>query len=102
DYLSGQEQQVFRRLAVFAGGFDIEAAEAICSDAELAPQQVFDLITELVDKSMLMADTAGREARYRLLETMRDYAREKLLASPERDVTHERHLDYFVRFAEEA
>src|SRR5258705_147517 len=77
--------------------------EAICFDGDLAPHQVFDVITELVDKSMLVADTAGRiETRYHLLETMREYAHEKLIASSEMDETRGRHLDYFVQFAEEA
>ncbi len=103
DLLSVQEQKLFRQLSVFAGGFTIEAAEAICTDEHLARHQVFDVITELVDKSMLVADTAGRvETLYRLLETMREYAREKLMASSEMDETHKRHLDYFVQFAEEA
>ncbi len=101
DFFSGQEQKLFRRLSVFAGGFTIEAVEAICSDEELAPRQILDRITELVDKSMLMADVAEREARYRLLETMREYAREKLMASSEMDQVRKRHLDYFVQFAEE-
>lgn len=103
DFLSAQEQKLFRRLSVFAGGFTIEAAEAICSDKDSAHHQIFDVITELVDKSMLVADSAGRvETRYRLLETMREYAREKLMASSELDETCQRHLNYFVRFAEEA
>jgi predicted ATPase len=103
DYLSEQEQKMFCRLAVFAGGFTIEAAEAICSHEELAPQQVLGVITELVDKSMLAADTAGRvETRYRVLETMREYAREKLMASSEWEAAHARHLDYFVQLAEAA
>jgi predicted ATPase len=101
DFLSGQEQKLFRRLSVFAGGFSIEAAEAICSDEELAPRQVLDRIAGLVDKSMLVADTAGRvETRYRLLETMREYAREKLMASSEMVEARKRHLNYFVQFAE--
>jgi len=103
DFLSGPEQKLFRRLSVFAGGFTIEAADAICSDEVLAPHRVFDVITELVDKSMLVADSAGRvETRYRLLETMREYALEKLMASAEIDEARKRHLDYFVQFAEEA
>ncbi len=103
DFLSGPEQKLFRRLSVFAGGFTIEAAEAICSDEELAPRHVLDRITVLVDKSMLMADTGGRvETRYRLLETMREYARERLMASSEEDEARQHHLDYFVQFAEAA
>lgn len=103
DFLSEQEQKVFCRLSVFAGGFTLEAAEATCSDKELAAPQIFDLITELVDKSMLVVDTAGRvEARYHLLETMREYAREKLIVPSELDGTRHRHLRYFVQFAEQA
>jgi predicted ATPase len=103
DLLSAQEQQLFCRLSVFAGGFTIEAAEAICWDEELAQRQVLDRLTGLVDKSMLVADTAGRvETRYRLLETMREYGREKLMASAEIDQARQRHLDYVVQFAEAA
>jgi predicted ATPase/DNA-binding SARP family transcriptional activator len=102
DSLSAQEQELFCRLSVFAGGFTIEAAEAICSDETLARRQILDQITKLVDKSMLMADVTEREARYRLLETMCEYAREKLMASSELDKLPKRHLDFFVQFAEQA
>jgi len=102
DSLSAQEQELFCRLSVFAGGFTIEAAEAICSDEALTPRQVLDQITKLVDKSMLMADVTEREARYRLLETIREYAREKLMESSELDKLRKRHLDDFVQFAEQA
>jgi predicted ATPase/DNA-binding SARP family transcriptional activator len=102
DSLSAQERKLFRRLSVFAGGFTIEAAEAICADETLAPRQILDQITKLVDKSMLMADVTEREARYRLLETMREYAREKLMEASELDTLPKLHLDYFVQFAERA
>lgn len=102
DFLSAQEQKLFRWLSVFAGGFSIEAAEAICPDEELAPRQVLDQMTSLVDKSMLTADVAKSEARYRLVETMREYAHAKLVESSEMDEARNHHLDYFVRFVEEA
>ena len=97
DLLSERERVLFRRLAVFVGGFNIESAEAICSNAEMAPRQVFEVITELVDKSILVADTTGRaEARYHMLETIRQYAFEKLLGSGEAKTIRSRHLDFYL------
>lgn len=78
--------RAFRRLAVFAGGWTIEMAEEVCGFDPLAPEHVLDLLAGLVDKSMVVAE----DGRYRLLETMRQYAQEKLLAAGESEPTRDR------------
>ena len=72
------EQRLLERLSVFAGGFDLEAAEAVCGAEPLAPEDVLDLLTSLVEKSLVMVDEGESGSRYRQLETIRDFAREYL------------------------
>jgi predicted ATPase/DNA-binding SARP family transcriptional activator len=79
DLLNPEEQEMLERLSVFAGGFDLDGAEAVAGAAFDSPVGVLDLLGALVDKSLLQADDVGA-VRYRLLETMRDYATSKLLA----------------------
>ena len=98
DLLTEQERALLRRLAVFAGGWSLEAADAVGAGGELAQAEVLELLTNLVDKSLVAMDAEG--ARYRLLETVREYALEKLKASGEFDTVSSRHLDYFANFAE--
>ena len=81
--LSEPEQVLFRRLAVFHGGFDVEAAQAVAGDADAERYHVLDQLTLLVDKSLVVADDSSRGTRYRLLETVRQYAQEKLHESRE-------------------
>jgi non-specific serine/threonine protein kinase len=109
--LTEPERALFRRLSVFAGGFALEAAEQVCSDDGSEPTStsvprslVLDLLSNLIDKSLVTgADTAQSEAaRYRLLEPVRQYAREKLDAAGESTRTAARHLEFFMRFAEQA
>jgi predicted ATPase/DNA-binding CsgD family transcriptional regulator len=101
DLLSDDECRVLRRLSVFAGGWTLEAAEAVCAD-QVGADDVLDVLTALVNKSLVIVERRqGRETRYRLLETIRQYANEKLHASGELAVIHHRHLDYFLRLAEE-
>ncbi len=101
--LSETQQVLLCRLAVFAGGFTLEAAEAVCSGDGLEQQRILDLLTELVDKSMVVAQTAGRtEARYRMLETIREYASEKLSESGDAERTRDHHLDFILKMAEDA
>jgi non-specific serine/threonine protein kinase len=105
--LSEAERVLLRRLAVFAGGWTLEAAEFIGGDEEagkgIQPEDVLDLLSQLVHKSLVMAEREqGAEARYRLLETIRQYAREKLLESGEGVRIRDRHLDYFMALAERA
>jgi len=92
--LEPDEQLLFSRLAVFAGGFTVAAAEAVC-DADL------DSLTSLVDKSLVGDDGAGAEPRFRLLETIREYARERLEASGDADELRRRHADHFLGLAEQ-
>ena len=97
DILSPAECMFLRRLSVFAGGWVFEAAESIFSDMD-----VLELLPQLVNKSLVVMDDEGDEPRYRLLETIRQYARDKLMESGEAAGIRNRHLDYHVRLAEEA
>ncbi len=100
--LSEQERLLLLRLSVFAGGCTLEAVEAVCSGEGLAEEDMLDLLTRLVNKSMVLVDRQpGKELRYRLLETIRQYAAEKLYELGESEPLHSRHLDYFLRLAEE-
>jgi tetratricopeptide (TPR) repeat protein len=102
DLLSASERLLLCRLSVFAGGWLLEAAEAVCTD-EGAGMDVLDLLTQLVNKSLVVVDCEqGQEARYRLLETVRQYAREKLAETGEGARVRTQHLAYFLQFAEEA
>lgn len=97
DLLSVGERVLLQRLAVFAGGFTLEAAEYVCDDCE---GQVFEGLPRLVHKSLVIFEL-DEKPRYRLLETIRQYAREKLAVSATGDAVRDRHLDYLIRFAEE-
>ncbi len=99
DMLSEAERTVLNRLAVFAGGFDIEAAEQICGADPLKASDVLDLVTSLVEKSLVMTDEHGRVTRYRILETIRDYAREKLEQAGDLEPTAARHCQHYFSFA---
>ncbi len=101
DMLSGEEQVLLRRLAVFAGGWTLEAAEAVCSEKD--EFDLLDLLTQLVNKSLVVTEHRPEcETRYRMLETIRQYAREKLDGSGELLAVRDHHLDYFLKLAEEA
>jgi non-specific serine/threonine protein kinase len=102
ELLPNKEQILFRRLAVFAGGFTLEAVETICAGEELERDDVLELLSHLVDKSLVLVAEQGREARYRLLETVRQYGREKLEESGERGKLLDRHAGYYLALAEEA
>ncbi len=101
-FLSDGERRVFQRLSVFAGGWTLEAAEQIASDDRSSVRQsdVLDRLTQLVDKSLVAVEKQAGEVRYRMLETIREYAREKLIATGEVGAARDRHLAYFVQFAE--
>jgi predicted ATPase/class 3 adenylate cyclase len=101
--LSDPEKSLFRRLAVFVGGWTLEAAESVCASPlqnDILPEGVLDLLTRLVDKSLVVMEETAGEIRYHRLETIRQYSREKFFETDEVQAVRDRHLDYFVRFAE--
>jgi predicted ATPase len=102
DLLTEPERLVFRRLTVFSGGFTLEAAEAVCQGGGIQTSEVLDLLLRLVDRSLVMAGGEENETRYRLLETIRQYAEEKLLTSGEVTSVRARHLDWYLTLAERA
>ena len=97
--LTEPEQVLFRRLAAFLGGFDFDAAQAVASGGEVERYHVLDQLTLLVDKSLVVADDSGDRTRYRLLETVRQYALEKLGESGEADGVRARHRDHYTAMA---
>ncbi len=97
--LTEPERVVFRRLAVFSGGFDHQAARTVCADGGLSPYQVFDQLTSLVDKSLVLANNSDDRTRFRMLETVRHYALERLHESGEADALRARHRDHYARMA---
>ncbi|MFD5081662.1 BTAD domain-containing putative transcriptional regulator [Kitasatospora sp. NPDC058406] len=105
DLLGKRERAVLRRLAVFAGGWTLEDAEEVCSDETEVPREEFaDLLFSLVDKSLLVADLGGDgPPRYRMLETIHEYADERLAEAGEAEATERRHVAHFrelVRIAD--
>jgi predicted ATPase/DNA-binding CsgD family transcriptional regulator/Tfp pilus assembly protein PilF/DNA-binding XRE family transcriptional regulator len=98
--LAGPEQAVFRRLAVFAGGWTLEAAEAVCTFGDIGRSDVLDLLSQLIEKSLVSMDEQDGRSRYHLLEPVRQYARERLVASDELDMLRRRHASYFSGLAE--
>jgi predicted ATPase/DNA-binding SARP family transcriptional activator len=101
DLLSEKEKLLFRRLAVFSGGWTLEAAENVCSTEGIERSEILDLLTQLVNKSLIVVETWGGESRYRRLETIRQFAREKLIEATEAGLLHDRHLAYFLTKVEE-
>ncbi len=97
DLLTGEERVLYRRLAVFAGGFTLEAAEAVCAGGAIAARRVVDLLARLVVKSLVVAEGE----RFRLLDTVRQYAAERLEDAAERDTVALRHLDWCLALAQE-
>ncbi|MGC4043181.1 MAG: tetratricopeptide repeat protein [Armatimonas sp.] len=104
DLLADSEKTLLARLSVFAGGWTLEAAEAVVGFDPIEDWEVLDLLTSLADKSLILSEeTPGEQAtRYRMLETIRQYAAECLSGSGEVGVVQERHMDFFVVLAEEA
>ncbi len=102
DLLSASERLLLQRLTLFTAGFTLSTAESACAWGEIQRAEVLDLLSSLVSKSLVIAETLqGNEARYRLLETIRQYTQEKLRASGEWVSAHDRYLDCFLRLAEE-
>jgi len=98
--LDTQEQLLFARLSVFAGGFTLDAAEAVTSGEGLAPADVLSLLGSLVAKSMVVTDDTAAGTRYRLLETLREYARERLGELDDPSRVHGRHAEHFLALVE--
>jgi non-specific serine/threonine protein kinase len=102
DLLAPAEQALLRRLSVFAGGWDLEAAEAVCGTDGFEAADVLDLLLALVDKSLVVAEVQPAVDRYRLLESVREYADEKLETAGEATVVQDRHATYLLQLARTA
>jgi non-specific serine/threonine protein kinase len=102
ELLPEAERVLLRRLSVFAGGWTLEASETVCAEDGIQADDVLDLLTHLVDKSLVVVEERNGEARYRMLDTIQQYAREKVLESGDAARVRARHLDFFVKMAEEA
>ena len=102
DLLEEGEQVLLARLSVFAGGFGLAAVETVCGVDPLTAEDVLDVVTSLVEKSLLRVEESDDGARYRLLETIRDYAREKLIMRDELFKLGAAHCDYYFVLAKAA
>ncbi len=102
DLLSHKERALLRRLSVFAGGWTLEAAEAVCTGEGVETQDILDLLTQLVLKSLVLLNEQEGRVRYRLLETVRQYGRNRLEESGEAAGVKRRHFDWYLHLAEEA
>jgi predicted ATPase/DNA-binding winged helix-turn-helix (wHTH) protein len=100
DLLSIPERELLRRLSVFAGGWLPGAAQAIATGGDVESENVLELLSHLVEKSLVAKD--GDHGRYRLLDTVRQYARELLTASGEEDGVRSQHLDHYIKYLDEA
>jgi predicted ATPase/DNA-binding XRE family transcriptional regulator len=100
DLLSPSEQTLFRRVSVFVNGWTLEAAESVCSDVSIKSEAILDLLTQLINKSLIVAQEEFGRTRYRMLETIRQYANEKLIEAGESAALRDRHLEYFLNLAE--
>jgi predicted ATPase/DNA-binding CsgD family transcriptional regulator len=102
ELLSDHEQVLLRRLGVFAGGFTLDAGERVCAGDEIKRPGVLDLLGSLVDQSLVIAEERDAGMRYGLLETVRQYALERLVDAHEEEALRRRHRDHFLAFAEQA
>ncbi len=102
DLLSAQEGMLLRRLSVFAGGWTLEAAEAVCPGDDVAVTDTLDLLTQLVDKSLVVVETSDGAARYRLQDTVRQYGLDKLEESGNAADVRRRHFGWYLGIAESA
>jgi predicted ATPase len=104
ELLSGDERVLLQRLSVFSGGWTLEAAESVAGDpSSIAVEKILDLLSQLVNKSLVIAGwQSGAETRYSMLESVLEYAREKLALAGEREWARRRHFDYFSSVARQA
>ena len=102
ELLNETEQTVLNRLSVFAGGFDLEAAEQVCGTDPIDSLDVLDTLQSLVEKSLVMLDETGETSRYRMLETIRDYADEKLELSGESAGVAATHCEHYFALTKAA
>ena len=103
DLLSEAEGVLFDRLSVFAGGWALEAAETVCSGPDIPPERVLDLLASLVDQSLVLAEADDGDAtRYHMLETLRQYGRERLVKRGEAQAVQRCHANYYFALAEAA
>jgi len=102
DLLNDAEQTLLARLGIFVGGFDLAAAEQVCGTPPLGDGDVLDVLGSLVEKSLVLMDENDTGSRYRMLETIRDYAREKLELAGERPAIAARHCDCYFAFTKQA
>lgn len=100
DLLSDDERALFRKLSIFAGGFTLETAAAVCTTDAMDEMALLDLLTSLVDKSLVQAELVADGTRYRLLESTREYAREKLAERGEDSAVAHAHASAFLALAE--
>ena len=98
DLLTDTERLLLRRLSIFVGGWSLEAAEAICAGEGIEPDAILELLAHLIDKSLVMMLDRGGAARYGMLETIREYAREKLVDSGEAPTLRKRHFEHFFQY----
>lgn len=103
DLLTKMERMFFERLSVFAGGFLVETAEEVCADDQLVRKEVFDTLSNLVDKSMIFIQPGdGETVRYGMLETIKEFAAQKLAGHDEDEMMNEKHFRYFLELADRA
>ena len=100
--LTAQERQLLARLSVFSGGFDLEAAAAVCPGGAIVPGEILDEIEGLVDKSLLAVERRAGATRFRMLDFVRQYAAERLVAAGDEVAIAERHRAYFLELSERA
>jgi predicted ATPase len=101
DLLSETEKALLRRLSVFVGGWTLEAAEKVCAGEEIDEWELLNMLTALVDKNLVVYEEQHEEARYRLLETVRQYVQNRLQENVAVDAVRTLHLNYYLRVAEE-
>jgi predicted ATPase/DNA-binding CsgD family transcriptional regulator len=99
ELLLGPERQVIQRLSVCAGGFTLEAAEWVASDREIGARRILDLVSHLADKSLILAGGEGTDGRFRMLESIREYAAARLAEAGQTSLARQRHFDFYLAYA---